>query len=206
MNTKIIIGIFLPVVLVFVLVGLSASNIGLEIKKETIETVNFGNIFASYNDYNNPVKYVPIQTITIVNDFFMPRVQELENVIICAVDDSNSPARFAFQTRYSETKYSEPVYNLGLMEASAMGRSYYYGGSSGKATVKMSARSAKTVTLFIESQRVYQDAYGAANLAQYGSYTKLLLIEKPKSNNNYYDCNNLPAEQLAKATEIPIIS
>ena len=73
----------------------------------------------------------------------------------------------------------------------------------------MSARSAKTVTLFIESQRVYQDAYGAANLAQYGSYTKLLLIEKPKSTNNYYDyygCNNLPADELAKATEIPIIS
>ncbi|TAL51519.1 MAG: hypothetical protein EPN86_06495 [Nanoarchaeota archaeon] len=205
MNAKIIAGIFLPVAIIIILVALSASDVGKSVEKKTADSVKFSNIFTAYTDYSDRFQYVPIRTVTIVNNFFMPRVQELNDVVVCAVNDNNNIARLTFQVRYSETKYQDNIYTMQpmMLESSRM-MGGYYGGSSGRASVNMPVHSAKTVTLFIEPQRVYQNAQGLINLNQYKGYTKLLVVDNPKSTGYYASCDNIPADELAKAAVIPI--
>lgn len=202
MNIKLIFGIVIPSFIIIVLVVLSRIDIGVSINKETVESVQFNSLFTNQSQTRNNI---PIQTITLNNNFFLSKKFELPKLIVCLNDKEGLKQRENLQVRYSEGRYSIdsdiPIFQDLIYDD----HSYY----SSKQTVEVPANSKKQVKILVEPKYIYD--YGSGNeyaknvIESNKLYDELLLIQKKNNGRYYYSCNDLSSKELDSAIRIALI-
>ena len=199
MSVKLVLGIFLPVILIVALVILSSANIGFSVKKETVQSVQFNDLFV---DVISPKDVVLIQTITITNDFFLPKKYELPRISVCLNDKEGAKEATNLRVRYNEGSYTRGF------DAPVFDEIFFDYNMYSKQSVNLPANSKKQVKVLVGPQNVYSSSDDAqSSKEQYKPYDELLLIQQ-KDTTNYYDysnCGNFGSEELDNAIHVPII-
>jgi len=195
MNIKLAVGILLPLALILFLVILSISNIGFSLEKQNVDSVQFSSLFVDKNSPKN--NNIPIQTITITNDFFLPKRYELPRLIVCLNDKEGIKPIQNIRVKYREGFYSRgsdvPIFDEIFFD-------YNY---RPKQSIELPAESKKQIKILVEPKYLYN--YGAG-IESYKEYDELLLIEsKDSSRYSYKSCQNLESEDIDSATHIPIL-
>lgn len=189
MNLRYSLGIILPLVLILVLVVLSASETGYIVEIETVESLKFDDLYTDYRTNDNIV----IQTITITNDYFLPRVYGLPRISVCLNDkDGKELSRYMF-AKFNEGSYSEsdvPIFN----EEFGDFRPY------SKHSVELPAHSKKQVKIAVEAEYLYNYNRTAKT---YREFDELLLVEY-SGGTSYIACVNLDDEEIESAVHISI--
>ena len=202
MNLKLILGIFIPLIFIIALIILSSINVGYSIEKENEKNLEYNKLFTSQSQAGE----VKIQTITIKNDYFLPKKIELPKIMVCLSDKEGKTRNQNLYVRYNEGKSSEIpktpiVEDLGLARSS-YGYNYY---TTTKA-VEVPAHSTKEVKVMVQPKYSYNYNYPTQNYADY-EYDELLIIEPDDDNNYaYYDsCTKLDDKDIDAATHIEIV-
>lgn len=195
MNIKLLLGIFIPLIVIILLIVLSSGNIGFSVEKETEKSVLFNSLFV--NQYQ-PRDNIQIQTITLNNDYFMSRKFELPRLIVCLSDKEGVKQRENIQVRYSEGKYSTgsdvPIFEDLYYDSYA-----YY---SSTQSIEVAANGKKQVKILIEPKYLYD----YQNINNYKEYDELLLIQtKGGKRYGYNSCLNLESRELESAARIDIV-
>lgn len=191
MNIKLVLGVIIPLVIIGVLATLSNSKSGFIVDKQSVESVDFNSLFT--NSYG-PTANIPLQTITISNDFFLPRKYQLPTAIVCLNDKKGVMQRTTMQAGYSEG-VSSPNSDVPIFYDLSVNS---YG--SNEKSLEMPANSKKQVKLMAAS------IYSYDNTKQnYQSYNEILVVIPKKTPTDYYNgCAGLSSEDLAAAEHIPI--
>ena len=156
MNLKLYLGIVLPLLVIVILAALSNSEIGFSVEKETKESLAFNSLFLGSSA---PRDTVLVQTITINNDFFMPRRFALTQLVACLNDKEGIKKSESMQIRYGNADSKNPGFD---------GISGYY--STGQ-SIELSANSEKQVKVLIDSKYVTD-----VTAPLYMAYDEILLI------------------------------
>lgn len=191
MNLKLSFGIFVPLALVFVLIVLSTADIGYSVSKETVDSLRYSDLFVERHDsmkYVNPMESVPVQTIAVVNDFFLPKKYELPRLSACAVEGDGLKPPMQLNVRYMEGTYSTN---------DKQGFDMYdrFGSRQG---VDIPAYSEKQVRILVTKTVVNQ---GFDSKSPNAKYDSLLLIES----DGYTSCYNLESKDMESAIRIPLV-
>jgi len=193
MNLKIILGIFLPLSLILFLVILSTANIGFSLEKQDVASVKFSSLFVNKANSKN----IPIRTITITNDFFLPRKYELPKLRVCLNDKEGIKSPIDVVVKYQEGTYSRES-NLPLFDEIFFG----YGRHS-RQSIELPAGSKKQVKILVEPKIIYN--YGT-KINSFKYYDELLLIEsEDNSGYSYTSCRKLDRKEIDSAAHIRII-
>jgi len=205
MNLKILLGVIVPLIAITILVVLSNINTGFSIQKENEKEIDYSKLFTSQNQAGE----IKLQTISIKNDYFLPKKIELPTIAACLYDKENKTRGQNLYVRYNEGKSSDipetPIAG-GLLQTR---NSYYgYGYYTATRTVDVPANSQKEVKLMVQPKYVYNNYDAANNNADY-EYDEILIIEPKEDKNNYnyysYDsCANLQEKDVDDAVKIPI--
>lgn len=193
MRPKIIIGIFLPLAIIIALVALSSSDIGFSVESKSVDSVRSGSLFVSQSD---PKENIEIQTINIVNDYFLPKKFELPGLVACLNDKESKKEPQGLQLRFTQGQSSGspgvPIYD-GVMN--------YYPSSS-RQTIDLPQYSTRTVKVLVQPVYVYNYIQ---EIESYRGYDEILLIESKDNNFDYYNtCSSLDSEELGSAVHIVI--
>lgn len=212
MNLKLVFGIVIPLIIIILLAGLSNLNIGFSVQKDTSTSLNLADLFTNTSQV---LPNIPVQTITLNNDFFLPRQYELPRYIACLNDQQAKVQRYDMQIIYSEGKLI-PGNNIPIFYDLVY--DYY---SSSRKSVELSSNSMKQVKVSAQPINIYYSYYYPYKdprikvvppiteyenkVLQYESYDELLLLEISSTQYYYNRCQELSSEELDKAIHIPII-
>ena len=191
MNLKLVIGIFLPLVLIIALVVMSSVNTGLSIEKDTPKEIAFEDIFSKTSSLDEAT----IQTLTIQNDYFLSKRVDLPQVMVCLYDKENKIKSPNLYATYNEGNPSNIPDNpiTGIMADS------YGDGSNGyttKRNLDISAHSSQQVKLII--LQVYY-------ISPSKEFDDILIVETDEDSYAYDACTRLSEDELQKADRITII-
>ena len=176
-----------------ILVILSTANIGFSLEKQDINSVQFSSLFV---DKNSPKNNIPIQTITITNDFFLPKRYELPRPIVCLNDKEGIKEIQNIQVKYNEGSYTRGS-NVPIFDEIFFDYNYY-----SKQSIELPAESKKQVKILVEPKYLYN--YDT-EIDSYREYDELLLIEsKDSSRYSYNSCQSLESKEMDSATHIII--
>jgi hypothetical protein len=194
MNLKLLLGIFLPLVLLISLVLLSSSNIGFLIETDTIESVYFDSIFVKEAELENKVL---VRTIIVSNNFFLPKRYELPKFLACLNNKEGNIRIPDLQVKYYEgtyTKESEtPIFNeISLYDYYYYGSNDYYYKSN---SIELPTYSKKQIRIFIEPKDYEYYDNGIKE------YDEILLIQSEKPY-----CHEINSKEMISATHIDIIA
>ena len=193
MNIKLALGIFLPLALILFLVILSTANIGFSLEKQDVDSVQFSSLFV---DKGSPKNNIPIQTITITNDFFLPKRYELPRLIVCLNDKEGIKQIQNIQVKYNEGSYSRGS-DVPIFDEIFFDYNYY-----SKQSIELPAESKKQVKILVEPKYLYN--YDT-EIDSYKEYDELLLIESKDLNRySYNSCQRLESKEMDSATHILI--
>jgi len=193
MKAKLILGILIPLIIVLVLSILSTTNKGFSISSETKPEVMFNSLFLNQTYTYSEKDNIQIQTLTLNNNFFMPRRFELPRMLACLNDNENVKEKKSLQLRNSEGSYpKDPITDEILF-------SY----SDSRESVEVAANSQKRVKVLVEP--LYIENFDK-NIASYKDYDELLLVESKEKRRDYYTpCLSLTDEELINAIHINIL-
>ena len=201
MSIKLILGIFVPLVVVISLIVVSSLNIGFSMEIKTAESISYNTLFLQQNHVKDSVA---LRDITITNDYFLAKRIKLPSLVVCLNDKEGIKPKENLQARYNEG-ISYPSSENRIFEASMMNSisSDYYGyyGMSVK-TIEIPAHNKKQVKALVEPKILYDYNYNYQDLNSYREYDELLLIETKDS--DYIYCENLESKELDSAVHIPI--
>jgi len=193
MNLKLILGIFLPAILILLLVILSTANIGFSLEKKTVESIQFNSMFI---DQNTTLTNIPVETITIINNFFLSKKYELPTLFACLHDKEAIKEIKTIQVKYNEGSYMSGS-DIPIFDEIFFDYNYY-----SRSTINLPAESKKEVKILIQPTILY--SYNS-EIDSYKEYDEILLIESNKDNGYYYDyCRSLQSEDLNSAAHILI--
>lgn len=191
-----VLGIFLPLALIISLVVLSTVNSGFSINKEDVQSIQFNALFVGKDAPRNTIL---LQTITIANDFFLPKKYELPRLIVCLSDKDGAKEATNLQVKYNEGSYTRgsdvPIFDEIFLDYN----------SYSKQSVELPANSKKQVKVLVEAKYLYNYE---TEIQSYKDYDELLLIQKKSTTyyyNSYSSCRNLESEELNTAIHIPIL-
>lgn len=194
MNIKIALGIFLPLVLIILLVVLSSVNVGFSIDKETVQSIQFDSLFTVQIGAKSNI---PIQTITLNNNFFMPKRYELTKIIVCLNDKEGLKNRENLNVKYSEGTYSRSS-DVPIFDEVFFDYSYY-----GRQSIELPGSSKKQVKILVEPKQLYRYE---ETINSYRDFDEILLIEsKDNKLYRYNSCSNLETKELDSAIHIQIM-
>ncbi len=208
MNFKLIVGIFVPLLIIITLIILGSSKIGFSISEENAESVAFSSVFPQLGGSQEEVV---IQTITITNDFFLPRRYELSRVAVCFRDKENphQGRRDYLEVQYSEGTYlpqsDVPVFNKLLVKS---WRSASSGNIDIATSIELPRMSKKKIKIILIPKEFYVSKNSTSVIQQilpYKNYEELLLIKPQNNARHSYLCENLGNDELNSAIHIPII-
>jgi hypothetical protein len=193
MNLKLVLGVFIPALVIIILIGLSSADIEFSVEKETINSVELGPLISTQY---HPKSQVPIQTITVSNDFFMPRKFELPKLVACLNDKEGAKQMQDLQVKYNEGTYSRgsdiPFFDDIFYD-------YRY---DSRRSIELSANSKKQVKVFV----VPKYSYNYQDISSYKEYDEILLIQLKDRRRYYYNiCSGLESKELENAIHINII-
>jgi hypothetical protein len=194
MDRRLLFGVVLPLLFIFVLVLLGNASIGFSVERETEKSVQFDSLFVSQSHLKSNV---PIQTVTLNNDFFMPRKFELPRLVICLNDKEGNKAKENIRVKYSEGTYTKgsdvPIFDEIFFD--------YY--SYSRHSIELLPYSKKQVQISVEPKSLYD--YDKA-INTYKVYDELLLIELKDGPRYLYNvCGDLGTEELDSAVHITIL-
>jgi len=193
MNIKLALGILLPLALIVFLVILSTANIGFSLEKQDVDSVQFSSLFV---DKNSPKNNIPIQTITITNDFFLSKRYELPKMIVCLNDKEGIKEIQNIQVKYNEGSYTRGS-DVPIFDELFFDYNYY-----SKQSIELPTESKKQVKILIEPKYLYN--YDT-EIDSYREYDELLLIESKDTNRySYNSCQSLESKEMYSATHILI--
>lgn len=193
MNIKLALGIFLPLALILFLVILSTANIGFSIEKQDVDFIQFNSLFVNNNA---PRNNIPLQTITITNDFFLPKRYELPRLIVCLNDKEGIK-----EIQNMQVKYNEGSYTIGS-DVPIFDEIFFDYNSYSKQSIELPAESKKQVKILVEPKYLYNYEQ---EIGLYNEYDELLLIESKDTNRySYNSCRNLESKEIDLATHISI--
>ena len=211
LDSKMLLGILIPLLVIVVLVVLSSLSVGFSVSKDTVNGVRLNQLLYDTYDYNAPrPPYVHVQTITIANDYILPKKYELPRIAACLNGTSTS-----FRVIYVSSDFkpgattSVPILS-DLADVAKMGQSYYYYDSYGYDTriedVDVSAKGKKEIRIYVEPQGVYQLS---TKWGQYYSAASFILVEVPEKPRRYYsyydECQQaFSSEQLERAQVLAV--
>ncbi len=194
MNIKLALGIILPLALILSLVILSTANIGFSVEKKDAEYVRFSPLFV---DKNSPTNNIPIETITITNDFFLPKRYELPRLQVCLNDKEGVKEIQNMQVRYNEGFYTRGS-DVPIFDELIFGYDYH-----SRQSIELPAESKKQIKILVEPEYLY--SYDT-DIESYKAYDELLLIESQDTDRySYNSCQNLDSKEIESAIHIPII-
>lgn len=203
MNLKLLLGIFIPLIVIVVLVVLSSTDIGFSIEKENEKNLQYNILFTTQSQAGD----VKIQTIKVKNDYFLPKKIELPKLMVCLYDKDGKAKSQNLYVRYNEGKASE-IPETTLAEELLSARSYYgYNYYATARAIEVPAHSQKEVKVMVQPKYSYNYDYYNKAYTDY-EYDELLIIE-PKDKNDYYSsnsCANLDDKDLDEAIHIGIIN
>ena len=189
MNIKLLLGVIIPVLLIITLAVLGSIGGDFYVETEVVEEITLENLFGQGDG-------VLAKTITVYNDFFMPRKYEFPNYIACLHDSSNGLRNIDFTVIYEETIRSRevvtPIYEELITRSIPRTRS----------SVDVNPYSEKEINIFLNSLRTV-DIENRRN--QYEDYDQILLIEEERSSLVFSRCFQITDEQKAAAIRIPVI-
>lgn len=201
MNLKLLLGIFVPLIVAVALVILSSANIGFSIEKETEKSLEYNKLFTSQSQAGE----VKIQTITIKNDYFLPKKNELPKIMVCLYDKEGKVKSQNLYVRYNEGKASEIPEAPIIQELGLAKSSYGYGSYTVSRAVEVPANSQKQVNLMVQPKYSY-NRYPNQNYGDY-EYDELLILEPNDNYDRYsYSCANLDDKDLDDAVRINIVN
>jgi len=193
MNIKLALGILLPLALIVFLVILSTANIGFSLEKQDVDSVQFSSLFV---DKNSPKNNIPIQTITITNDFFLSKRYELPKMIVCLNDKEGIKEIQNIQVKYNEGSYTRGS-DVPIFDELFFDYNYY-----SKQSIELPTESKKQVKILIEPKYLYN--YDT-EIDSYREYDELLLIESKDTNRySYNSCQSLESKEMYSTTHILI--
>ena len=188
MNLKITLGIILPIVIILFLAFLSNLTIGFNVNKEITQTIPFNSLFTNSYAYDGNRNLISVETITVTNNFFLPRRYDTKQVIACLNSKSGTKTKMSLQVSYSDGSSSSQYSNS---------LNSYYGNSANN--IEIGSNQNKQIKVFVEPYYYY------GNLSQYNVYDELLLVEKNTDYYSYDSCINLNSKDLDNAVHINII-
>ncbi|GEM_PF-4311396 len=188
-NLKILFGIVVPLIVMFTLVFLSTSNIGLNIEFKPVESINFNSLFSAGG--NNRIV---LANLVVTNNFFLPRTIEANKYRACFYSTKlGSVSNRELYLYYTPSK-SQNYYNDDLFGGS-YGRSYEGG------NIEVGKNSKREVELYANT--MYDDYNDQKKY--YVDYDKILLISTGNSNKYEYDfCTKLTKSDINNAASIEI--
>ncbi len=186
-GVKITAGIILPLAILVALTILSNSNIGLEIKFNSVESVSFNDLFVySSGDYGRVV----LAGLTIKNDFFLSRNIEVNMYKACFYSSETGAAS------------NREVY-LYYSPAAAQYRGDDFFSSSYDYTannIQVKRNSQKEAELFMQKMYDYQ----GSQRNYYINYDKILLFKYDKNRYDYDFCSKVSKEDIKNAVSIEL--
>ncbi|MBI2652794.1 hypothetical protein HYX00_04985 [Candidatus Woesearchaeota archaeon] len=206
MNLKLILGIVMPLVVIISLIVLSSSNAGFYIEKETEKSLSYNSVFTSQNQAGE----VKIQTITLKNDYFLPKKIEMPKIIVCLYDAQGKIKSQNLYVRYNEGKTSEIPKSSVFGELQSISRAYDYGYYTATRIVDIPAHSKKELKLMVQPKNIYNN-YDYNNKNSEAEFDEVLIIEPKEDKDNYYSyynsydsCANLHDKDIDSAIHIKI--
>ncbi|MBI2652793.1 hypothetical protein HYX00_04980 [Candidatus Woesearchaeota archaeon] len=165
--------------------------------KETEKSVKFNSLVTIDNQ---PRSNIPVQTITLKNDFFIPKRFDLPKMIACLNDKESVKRRENLNVRYSEGRYSSGS------DIPLFSDLYYDSYSYSAQNVEIPANGKKQVKILLEPKYVYNYNNQNQNLFDsYKDFDEVLLIQsKNKGRYSYTYCDTLDDAELEDATHIAI--
>jgi len=193
MKKKVIFGIILPLSIIVLLIIISTSNIGYSIYKESARNIEIKEILV---DHRSKVEKIPLQTITITNDLFLPRKYELPTMIACLYDKQGikktEEIEVFYNKRTNDIDSDFPIFD----------EIFFMPQRDSKQNKEVSAFSKTQIRLMIQKKYIvlYHDS-----IDSYMEYDELLLIEYDDTS-RYKRCERIDNEDIESAIRIPIIS
>lgn len=193
MNTRLVLGIFFPLALIICLVILSTANIGFSVSKEDVQSIQFNTLFFGKDAPKNTIS---LQTITIINDFFLSKKYELPKLVVCLSDKDGVKEATNLQVKYNEGSYTRGS-DVPIFDEIFFDYNFY-----SKQSVELPANSKKQVKVLVEPKYLYNYEN---EIGLYNEYDELLLIESKDTNRySYNSCRNLDSKEIDSATHISI--
>ena len=194
MSIKLALGIILPVAVILVLVIVSTAAPELSVYTETVSSVPFDALFVASGSPETPLGLQTI-TITITNDFFLPKSYELPTLLACLYDIERAGESISLNVVLSEGSKREENDVL-MMDA------FFPEDFPAEHMVQGEAHSSKQVRVLVSPNRVY---VAQRPMAYYEQYDEVLLIPRTELNKDYYlSCNTWRTEDLSAGYRIPI--
>ncbi|OGI14750.1 hypothetical protein A3K63_02640 [Candidatus Micrarchaeota archaeon RBG_16_49_10] len=182
----------MPLLAVIALIFLDGNSFGLSVKDETAMSLGYNSISMTSMSYDSGTPVA--RTLTISNDYFLPRKVEIPRVVGCLSDKEGISAWAALRVTYIE---ESPPY--GTKEPIDIPDSDYYNPSS-RLFVEVPAHGEKRVSILVR-------VYDYFDKTTYGDYDEVLLFEA-NPQGRYFDsytyCQDLDGTSLEKAVHIPI--
>lgn len=172
MKVKLLIGIVIPLILIIGLVIVNTAGIGFSIQQEAVKEIAW-NVLIQNQSPQNPL---PIQTITLQNDFFIPKRYTLPFVIACLKDIHGEKAPIDIEVKYSQMPYASDG-STPLLDEIFFDMSFI-----SKQSIEVPAYGKKQVKLYLTPKYVYADE----DINRYKGYEALIVIDYPEKKGSYY--------------------
>ncbi len=194
MNNKVLLGIVLPSVLIITLILLSASNIGLSVVREPVNSLRFYSLFV-YSRGEQEKNTIPLETLTVTNNFFLARTYTLPDIVVCLSGEKGTK-RIYTGIEYEGVSYE----NGGTPVFDEINDIYDYHTE----VIDLPAYSKKEIR--VSTKPVYLYEYGRT-LESYKAYNKSLVIIETNGENGEYteNCKELMSKYKNHIVYIPLI-
>lgn len=193
MSSKILFGIIIPSLLIVVLVVFGSWDVGMSVRKFSVASASRAELLSTGGNDE-----ILLQTITIVNDYFLSKQYEVTYHVACLHDFEEGASLRALSLYYSEATLREE--NSAAVFGSSRSISNWRSN-----WVSIPAGATKQVKMFIKPYLRNQDIQ---------QYDEILLIERKQQNGRdsmlyessyIYGCEGMTPDELDRAVRIAIV-
>jgi len=196
MNTRLVVGVIIPLILVVLIGFLGSWGFGLSINEEFRESLGSEDIFLVSEGFPNASSpLINVGVISINNSYFLPRRVLLPSKIACLIDnEGEKPELVAGFIKYSEGSvvYTNPK---------ELYRGVYSRVKYSSLSVEVGAGEVKEVNVFLIRDS-YFDISRTELIKRYSEYDKLVI---PKSASAGFVCSSSSVEGLEDFNEINLV-
>lgn len=187
----VVLGIILPLTIIVALTLLSNSNIGLTIKFNPVESINFNDLFTySSSDYGR----ITLVKLTIKNDFFLSRRVEVNKYKACFYSTKTETT-----SNREEYLYYSPLASPQYADSGVFISDYY---STNEQDIQVKSNDQKEAELYMQKRYDYQ----GDQQRYYINYDRLLLFKYDENRYEYDFCSKVSKEDIKNAVSIDIIN
>ncbi len=190
MNIKLALGVFLPLILILFLAIASSSQAGFSVETELAPSINKSSLLT---DSNTPRNNVHVKTISIDNDFFMPRTYELPQILLCLEDSQNRVEREQLTFSYSESSTRRNI--RGIVDQELLLSPYR---TTARTLIQVPSYSQTHVDIVAQSNRI-RTMGGQAN---YYLYDNLAIYEIKTDRRRFISCSSSFSDLNIKSVKI----